>query len=197
MVGKPRKYRGNSGDETSRISRKIANTLLIPCIPRATGKLHLLHQGAETAVPEARLAAEATRLRRPSLPTTRGHRATIGCEKQRYTILGCGWRSGRDSNPRDGSPSAPLAGVCLRPLGHHSADPFNDSNCWEQVENPKALHHLDENPGAVHTRNDGILHTHQRAPCDQTRWRTAMRLWKKLVSLTPGDILSVSFPPRP
>ena len=34
------------------------------------------------------------------------------------------WRRRRDSNPRDGSPSAPLAGVCLRPLGHVSADPF-------------------------------------------------------------------------
>lgn len=32
-----------------------------------------------------------------------------------------GWRSGRDSNPRDGFPPAPLAGVCLRPLGHRSA----------------------------------------------------------------------------
>ena len=31
------------------------------------------------------------------------------------------WRRRRDSNPRDGSPSAPLAGVCLRPLGHISA----------------------------------------------------------------------------
>lgn len=31
------------------------------------------------------------------------------------------WRSGRDSNPRDGFPPAPLAGVCLRPLGHRSA----------------------------------------------------------------------------
>ena len=30
------------------------------------------------------------------------------------------WRRRRDSNPRDGSPSAPLAGVCLRPLGHIS-----------------------------------------------------------------------------
>ena len=30
------------------------------------------------------------------------------------------WRRRRDSNPRDGSPSAPLAGVCLRPLGHVS-----------------------------------------------------------------------------
>ena len=30
------------------------------------------------------------------------------------------WRSRRDSNPRDGSPPAPLAGVCLRPLGHLS-----------------------------------------------------------------------------
>ena len=34
------------------------------------------------------------------------------------------WRRRRDSNPRDGSPSAPLAGVCLRPLGHISADPY-------------------------------------------------------------------------
>ncbi len=31
------------------------------------------------------------------------------------------WRRGRDSNPRDSSsPSAPLAGACLRPLGHLS-----------------------------------------------------------------------------
>lgn len=30
------------------------------------------------------------------------------------------WRRGRDSNPRDRSRSAPLAGVCLRPLGHLS-----------------------------------------------------------------------------
>ena len=36
------------------------------------------------------------------------------------------WRRRRDSNPRDGSPSAPLAGVCLRPLGHVSADPYMD-----------------------------------------------------------------------
>lgn len=36
------------------------------------------------------------------------------------------WRSRRDSNPRDGSPSAPLAGVCLRPLGHSSADGFSE-----------------------------------------------------------------------
>ena len=34
------------------------------------------------------------------------------------------WRRRRDSNPRDGSPSAPLAGVCLRPLGHISAAPY-------------------------------------------------------------------------
>ncbi len=31
------------------------------------------------------------------------------------------WRRRRDSNPRDGFPPAPLAGVCLRPLGHVSA----------------------------------------------------------------------------
>ena len=34
------------------------------------------------------------------------------------------WRRRRDSNPRDGSPSAPLAGVCLRPLGHVSVAPY-------------------------------------------------------------------------
>ena len=34
---------------------------------------------------------------------------------------GFGWRRGRDSNPRDGSPPTPLAGVRLRPLGHLSA----------------------------------------------------------------------------
>ena len=31
------------------------------------------------------------------------------------------WRRRRDSNPRGGFPPAPLAGVCLRPLGHVSA----------------------------------------------------------------------------
>lgn len=30
------------------------------------------------------------------------------------------WRRRRDSNPRGGFPPAPLAGVCLRPLGHLS-----------------------------------------------------------------------------
>ena len=34
------------------------------------------------------------------------------------------WRRRRDSNPRDPSGPAPLAGVCLRPLGHVSADPY-------------------------------------------------------------------------
>jgi hypothetical protein len=29
-------------------------------------------------------------------------------------------------------PSAPLAGVCLRPLGHHSADPFTERGVWGQ-----------------------------------------------------------------
>ena len=38
-----------------------------------------------------------------------------------------GWRRRRDSNPRDGFPPAPLAGVCLRPLGHVSADPFTEA----------------------------------------------------------------------
>ena len=42
------------------------------------------------------------------------------------------WRRRRDSNPRDGSPSAPLAGVCLRPLGHVSADPYMDQAPWKQ-----------------------------------------------------------------
>ena len=44
----------------------------------------------------------------------------------------CKWRRRRDSNPRDGSPSAPLAGVCLRPLGHVSADPYMDQAPWKQ-----------------------------------------------------------------
>ena len=32
------------------------------------------------------------------------------------------WRTGRDSNPRDGYPPTPLAGERLRPLGHLSTD---------------------------------------------------------------------------
>lgn len=32
------------------------------------------------------------------------------------------WRRGRDSNPRDGCPSTPLAGERLRPLGHLSGN---------------------------------------------------------------------------
>lgn len=36
------------------------------------------------------------------------------------------WRRRRDSNPRDPFGPAPLAGVCLRPLGHVSADPYMD-----------------------------------------------------------------------
>jgi hypothetical protein len=41
--------------------------------------------------------------------------------KQYQYLIWMEWRRRRDSNPRDGSPSAPLAGVCLRPLGHISA----------------------------------------------------------------------------
>ena len=46
-------------------------------------------------------------------PRTSGLFATIGSYRKK-------WRRGRDSNPRDRSRSAPLAGVCLRPLGHLS-----------------------------------------------------------------------------
>ena len=40
------------------------------------------------------------------------------------TNSGGWWRRRRDSNPRDPFGSAPLAGACLRPLGHVSASPF-------------------------------------------------------------------------
>lgn len=39
---------------------------------------------------------------------------------------GLKWRRRRDSNPRGGFPPAPLAGVCLRPLGHVSVAPYMD-----------------------------------------------------------------------
>ena len=45
------------------------------------------------------------------------------------------WRSRRDSNPRDGSPPAPLAGVCLRPLGHSSTGGFICAVAVRQVQN--------------------------------------------------------------
>ena len=43
------------------------------------------------------------------------------------------WRRRRDSNPRDGFPSTPLAGERLRPLGHVSADHSSQSCRKEQA----------------------------------------------------------------
>ena len=51
-----------------------------------------------------------------------GERSLARAEK-RNNISGINryiWRRGRDSNPRDGFPSTPLAGERLRPLGHLS-----------------------------------------------------------------------------
>ncbi len=45
------------------------------------------------------------------------------------------WRRRRDSNPRDGFPSTPLAGERLRPLGHVSADRCNGRASGKQGGN--------------------------------------------------------------
>ena len=63
-----------------------------------------------------------------------GRKSTDAPKTQRKHNLARGeWRRRRDSNPRDGFPSAPLAGVCLRPLGHVSADPYREIAGGEQV----------------------------------------------------------------
>ena len=65
------------------------------------------------------------------------------------------WRRRRDSNPRDGFPSAPLAGVCLRPLGHHSADPFNQgSEGGQGGKRPCPLHSCKDEAEVEHRRED-------------------------------------------
>ena len=45
------------------------------------------------------------------------------------------WRRRWDSNPRDPSGPTPLAGERLRPLGHVSVDPSNDTGEGPQPEN--------------------------------------------------------------
>ena len=50
-------------------------------------------------------------------------------------IIGSRWRRRRDSNPRDGFPPAPLAGVCLRPLGHISGAVSRGTRRGKQGEN--------------------------------------------------------------
>ncbi len=64
---------------------------------------------------------------RPARRAVREKYATTVTDKNvQYQCVGL-WRRRRDSNPRGGFPPAPLAGACLRPLGHISACPFNGS----------------------------------------------------------------------
>ncbi len=48
------------------------------------------------------------------------------------------WRSGRDSNPRDGSPPTHFPGVRLRPLGHRSAGGFIETTLRDARAFPRS-----------------------------------------------------------
>ncbi len=62
----------------------------------------------------------------------RKQRKILASAGSRERFRGGKWRTGRDSNPRDGSPPTPLAGERLRPLGHLSADPYRDGVAAKQ-----------------------------------------------------------------
>ena len=74
----------------------------------------------------------------PNTPHGAGNEARWRGAKgvQHYQVMW--WRRRRDSNPRDGSPSAPLAGVCLRPLGHVS-DASSIRGGWPETRAKVAL----------------------------------------------------------
>jgi site-specific DNA recombinase len=77
--------------------------------------LRALAQRVEVADGEVRIMGSKSRL----LQTL-----VAGSGVNSVPTQGLKWRRRRDSNPRDGFPPAPLAGVCLRPLGHVSAAPY-------------------------------------------------------------------------
>ena len=85
--------------------------------------LRALAQRVEVAEGEVRIMGSKSRL----LQTL-----VAGSGVNSVPTQGLKWRSGRDSNPRDGFPPAPLAGVCLRPLGHHSAARYMDQAADKQ-----------------------------------------------------------------
>ena len=58
------------------------------------------------------------------------------------------WRRGRDSNPRDGFPSTPLAGERLRPLGHLSTAPVDKEKPPENQQGIAPARHFLATPRA-------------------------------------------------
>ena len=116
----PRKKRVDSGRASLEMGREIASTLFFPCSCESGAKPNG-SPGPRRRGPKRAGQGEG---RGVSVPARRA--LTPGnTGKKRGTTEnregdGGGWRRRRDSNPRDGSPSAPLAGVCLRPLGHVS-----------------------------------------------------------------------------
>lgn len=94
----------------------LALSLMMPHLPKNPpaqneAHLHLVFQAPKTKNPRKRLVLH-------------GFLDVFGCCKTGS------WRRWRDSNPRYRfCPYAPLAGECLRPLGHISLPYFSKSEC--------------------------------------------------------------------
>ena len=88
----------------------------ILCKPKTAGR----NQLRETAAEFGATSCRTCRLRSVNPVSTHGNHATKSEERQRYAAQDCGWRTVRDSNPRDGSPPTHFPGVRLRPLGQLS-----------------------------------------------------------------------------
>ncbi len=84
--------------------------------------LRALAQRVEVADREVRIVGSKNELLR-ALATSNGVQSAANSVR----IYIPGWRRGRDSNPRDGSPPTHFPGVRLRPLGHLSA---GGSSLW-------------------------------------------------------------------
>ncbi len=74
-----------------------------------------------------------------------------------YWEISVKWRRRRDSNPRGGFPPAPLAGVCLRPLGHVSAARSSRAEAGKTRANRME--------GAFHAKFAAAGRERRRVPC--------------------------------
>jgi hypothetical protein len=120
--------------------------------------------------------------RRPACAGASAQPVTHNPRKQRKNPAAAGsgerfreakWRRRRDSNPRDGSPSAPLAGVCLRPLGHVSDCGSSRDGGGETRRNSRQGQ--DRGTGLRVPRDDGQSFHGMMGACSTRRWAAIPR----------------------
>jgi hypothetical protein len=135
--------RKDSRRKITKMVLESPNSAIIPCSLRAgkpNGTRFLRRREADLQGLE-RVRASPSGNRTPN-PRKRGEIPAISEKSCNINIL---WRRRRDSNPRDPFGSAPLAGACLRPLGHVSACPFIGARRWGQAERRRTADRTDGN----------------------------------------------------